>query len=190
MYPEIVSEDNKLIYHGTPLTYNDALGYCRRQNASLVLVDSKAVKVALESLLISKNSGTAQPWKELLWTNVLTSVGGNKCSTAPRLMAFDSLNKYIKDDMTYLNTTTQWRTAGSNEKHNFVCSKGWYLIIKHAARVEVSQVSSLSRALVAYCVRCAALYCNVECAVVHFAVHDAGVALSVCLIAQLWLVGF
>ena len=107
------------------MTYKDALDYCQKHNASLVLVDSKAVKVALESLLISKNSGTAQPWKELVWTNVRTSVGGNKCSTAPRLMAFDSLNNYIKNGMTYLNATTQWRTAGSNEKHNFVCNKGW-----------------------------------------------------------------
>lgn len=127
-FSEIVSGNRKLIYHGTPLTYKDALDHCKRQNASLALVDSKPVQLALESLLISKNSGKAQPWKELVWTSVLTSVG-NKCSTAPRLMDFRSLSKYTKDHKTYLNAKTQWLAVGSNEKHNFVCQKGWLTCI-------------------------------------------------------------
>lgn len=113
------------------MTYKDALDHCKGQNASLALVDSKPVQLALESLLISKNAGKTQPWKELVWTSVLTSVG-KKCSTAPRLMDFRSLSKYTKDHKTYLKTTTQWLAVGSNEKHNFVCQKGW-LIALHAS---------------------------------------------------------
>ena len=105
------------------MTYANALDYCKRQNASLVSVDSKPVKMALESLLISKNSGKTQPWKELVWTSVLTSVG-KKCSSAPRVMDFTSVSKYTKDHKTYLNTKTQWLALGSNEKHSFVCQKG------------------------------------------------------------------
>jgi len=44
-------------------------------------------------------------------------------------MDFKSLSKYTKDHKTYLNATTQLLAVDSNEKHNFVCQKGWLTCI-------------------------------------------------------------